>query len=126
MNSNEYQKDATVTDLMDYVPVILRLENVKTLRLLHAAMGLHTESGEFMDMLKKHILYGKDIDEVNLAEEIGDMFWYAALACDALHVSFEDIMQKNIEKLRARYPNKFTEHDALNRDLNRERSILEG
>lgn len=126
MNSQEYQSDATVTDLMDYHPVKVRLENIKVIRLLHAGMGLATESGEFVDMLKKHILYGKSLDEVNLAEELGDLFWYAALACDEMQISFESIMEKNIAKLRARYPNKFTEHDAVNRDLEKERKILEG
>lgn len=125
MNSKEYQSDALVTDLMSYEPMYERLGSVKAMRLLHAGMGLCTESGEFVDMLKKHILYGKDLDEVNLAEEIGDIFWYAALACDELGVSFESVMQKNIEKLRARYPNKFTEHDAIHRDLDKERKILE-
>ena len=73
MNSDQYQSDATVTDLMDYGPVIERVSKIGTLRLLHAAMGLCTESGEFMDMMKKHILYGKTIDEVNLKEELGDL-----------------------------------------------------
>lgn len=56
MRADEYIKDATVTDLMDYGPVLERLQNIHTIRLLHAAMGLCTEAGEFMDMLKKHIL----------------------------------------------------------------------
>lgn len=124
--SEQYQKDAVVTDLMDYNPVRDRVIIPDTIRLLHAGMGLTTEAGEFMDMLKKHILYGRELDLVNLAEEIGDMFWYAALACDTLGVSFEEIMEKNIAKLKARYGDKFTEAAALNRNLNVERRILEG
>lgn len=126
MRSEDYQKDATITDLMDYYPVQERLQNIHTIRLLHAAMGLCTESGEFMDMMKKHILYGKPIDNVNLKEELGDLEWYVALAIDELKTSFGYIFETNIAKLRARYPNKFTEHDAMNRDLDKERSILEG
>ncbi len=126
MNSKEYQSDATVTDLMDYGPVFERLSNIHVVRLLHAAMGLCTETGEFMDMLKKHILYGKPLDEVNLKEELGDKLWYTALALDELKATFDEVMQTNIDKLRARYPNKFTEADALNRDLDKERKILEG
>lgn len=126
MEITEYQQNATVTDLMNYDPVIERLKDTKTLRLLHAAMGLCTEAGEFMDMLKKHILYGKPIDEVNLKEELGDSQWYSALAADALEAKLIDILQTNIDKLKARYPNKFTEIDALNRDLDKERNILEG
>ena len=125
MNSKEYQADATVTDLMDYGPVLERLQNIHTVRLLHAAMGLCTEAGEFMDMLKKHILYGKPLDEVNLNEELGDKLWYTALALDELKTTFDQCMETNIKKLRQRYPNKFTEADALNRDLNKERQILE-
>lgn len=126
MEAKEYQQDATVTDLMDYGPVLERLQNIHTVRLLHAAMGLCTEAGEFMDMMKKHILYGKPLDEVNLKEELGDKLWYTALALDELKSTFELVFDVNIAKLRARYPNNFTEHDALNRDLDAERKILEG
>lgn len=125
MNADQYQGDATVTDLMSYEAVVERLKDVGTLRLLHAAMGMCTETGEFMDMLKKHILYGKAIDKVNLKEELGDLEWYVALAIDELKTTFGYIFETNIEKLRARYPNKFTEKDALNRDLDKERKILE-
>lgn len=125
MTEDEYLQDATVTDLMDYGPVLERLSNVHTIRILHAGMGLVTEAGEFMDMLKKHILYGKPLDYVNLQEELGDSQWYVALALDEMRATFKDIREKNIAKLRARYPNRFTEHDALNRDLDKERKILE-
>jgi len=126
MDAGLYEYRAVKTDLMDYQPVIERLSVIKTLRILHAAMGCCTESGELMDAVKKHILYGKPIDEVNLQEEAGDMFWYCALLADAVGFSFEDTFEKNIAKLKARYPNKFTEKDALVRDLDKERQILEG
>lgn len=126
MKSEQYQKDSTVTDLMDYGPVFQRLYDRQTVRILHAVMGVCTESGELMDQVKKHILYGKNIDFVNLQEEAGDLFWYVALLADACNFTFEDTFEKNIAKLRARYPNNFTEQDALNRDLNKERKILEG
>lgn len=125
MEAKDYIKEANLTDLEYYGPVMERLQNINTLRLLHAAMGLCTESGEFMDMLKKHILYGREIDLVNLEEELGDSGWYMALALDELNSSFEKMFGTNIAKLRARYPNKFTEKDALNRDLEKERKILE-
>jgi NTP pyrophosphatase (non-canonical NTP hydrolase) len=125
MNSNEYQKDVLVTDLQDYDPVKSRLTDIKAIRLLHAAMGIGTEAGEFMDVIKKHILYGKEIDTINLKEEIGDLFWYIALACDELNVSFDYIFEQNIAKLRQRYSGRFTENAALNRDLEKERSVLE-
>jgi NTP pyrophosphatase (non-canonical NTP hydrolase) len=80
-------------------------------RLMHAAMGMVTESGEFIDALKKLTIYGKPLDKVNLVEELGDLQWYIALACRALDV---------------RFPDKFTSEQALTRDLDAERGALEG
>ena len=96
------------------------------MNLLHAAMGISTESGELMDAFKRKIFYGKDLDVVNLKEEIGDIMWYMAILLRELDLDFNEILQLNIDKLRARYPEKFTEFDALNRDLDKERAILEG
>lgn len=94
--------------------------------LLHASMGLVTEAAEIVDVLKKNHAYGKDIDRVNLIEELGDLLWYVPLMCRALDVRMSDVAQLNIEKLQARYPHKFTTEAALNRDLGRERAVLEG
>ena len=103
-----------------------RLQNEVTIRLLHSAMGMATEAGEFLDMLKKHIFYGKPMDFVNAKEEVGDQMWYAGLAIDVLQTTFNEVLTVNIDKLKARYPEKFTEEAAINRDLNTERAILEG
>lgn len=86
------------------------------LRMFHAAIGMCTETGEIQDQLKKHIFYGKPLDMVNVAEELGDLMWYVALMCDATGLDLTNVMENNIAKLRKRYPDKFTEHDALNRD----------
>lgn len=102
-----------------------RLQNEDTIRLLHAAMGMATEAGEFLDMLKKHIFYGKPMDFVNAKEEVGDQMWYAGLAIDVLKTTFDEVLTVNIDKLKARYPEKFTEEAAINRDLTTERNILE-
>lgn len=102
-----------------------RLQNEATIRLLHSAMGMATEAGEFLDMLKKHIFYGKPLDFVNAKEEVGDQMWYAGLAIDVLQTTFNEVLTVNIDKLKARYPEKFTEEAAINRDLDTERSILE-
>jgi NTP pyrophosphatase (non-canonical NTP hydrolase) len=102
-----------------------RISNPRNIRLLHAGIGLATESGEFLDALKKHIYYGKELDTVNLLEEAGDLCWYLALAIDALGGDFNKVLAVNIEKLAKRYPEKFTEHHALTRDLESERAILE-
>lgn len=120
-----YIEQALTTDIPDYGPVYHRLLDWKTIRFLHAAMGICTETGELMDALKKHLIYGKDIDKVNINEEIGDLFWYVALLADAYGFTFEDSMEKNIAKLKARYPNRFNEKDAQLRDLEKERKVLE-
>lgn len=125
MNSREYINDAIVTESRDFLAMDDRLKDNGLKRLLHAGIGLTTESGEFLDALKKHIFYGKELDRVNLKEEIGDLFWYLAIACDELGVEFEPIMERNIEKLKARYGEKFSEDRANKRDLSLERNILE-
>lgn len=126
MSNKQYVKDAIVTESRDFDAIGLRLSNPENIRLLHAAIGLCTESGEVQDALKKHLFYGKPLDKVNLSEELGDIFWYIAILSDALGVSFDEIQEKNIAKLKARYGDKFTEAAALNRDLDTERKILEG
>lgn len=94
-------------------------------RVLHAALGISTEAGELLDAVKKQIIYGKPLDVVNVAEEVGDLFWYLAILVDTLNLDPESIMETNIAKLRARYPEKYTDRDALNRDLPKEREVLE-
>ena len=125
MDTKQYVKDALVTESANFQAISERMGTEENIRLLHAAIGLCTESGEIQDQLKKAIFYGKPLDKVNLAEELGDLFWYMAIMSDALSVSFADIMEKNIAKLKARYGDKFTENAALNRDIPAERKILE-
>jgi NTP pyrophosphatase (non-canonical NTP hydrolase) len=94
--------------------------------LLHGCTGICTEGGELMDAYKKARFYGKRVDWVNVREEIGDVLWYLALICRAADTTLEDVANTNIAKLRARYPDKFTTEQALNRDLATERAVLEG
>ncbi len=117
-------KEAIKTENLDLNSLARRLGEEKTIRLLHAAMGMVTEAGEFMDALKKYIIYGKPLDEVNLKEELGDLNWYEAIAHNTLNSSFEEVMIMNTKKLRKRYANKFSENEAINRDLNIEREAL--
>lgn len=95
------------------------------IKLLHASLGMVTEAAEFQDALKKHFIYGKVLDKTNAIEELGDILWYVALACDSLDVSMERVMDINIAKLRARFPEKFVETEAINRNLDAERAVLE-
>ena len=93
--------------------------------LLHAGIGMCTESAEFLDQLKKHLYYDKKLDETNLREELGDLLWYVAIGCRELGMDFDGLMAQNIAKLKVRFPEKFTVHGALNRDLDTERKTLE-
>lgn len=77
--------------------------------LTHAALGLTGEAGEFCDAVKKHVIYGKPMDWSNAFEELGDVMWYVALAAEALGVSMEEIASMNIDKLRLRYPDQYTD-----------------
>lgn len=116
MNWNEYLVESEKT-LIDKG----KMENI-----LHGCIGASTEAGELLDAYKKVHFYSKPLDVINVKEEIGDIMWYVAILCRELDLNMEDILNTNINKLRARFPNKFTSHDALNRDLDNERSILEG
>ncbi|WP_034719851.1 nucleoside triphosphate pyrophosphohydrolase family protein [Bacteriovorax sp. DB6_IX] len=125
MNSKRYIKDAVRTESRNFEAMNERLNDDGLKRLLHAGIGLSTEAGEFLDALKKHIFYGKELDKVNLAEEMGDLFWYMAIVADELGFEFEEVMERNITKLKARYGEKFSEEKAEKRDLDTEREILE-
>lgn len=125
MTNEEYVEKAARTDLPGYAVVAHRLQNEEVCKLLHAVIGLVTEAGEAADMMKKHIFYGKPIDKVNLAEEVGDLLWYAAIVCRLTGLSVEQLMEMNINKLAKRFPEKFTEELAENRDLAAERATLE-
>lgn len=122
----DYIAQAKTTDIPDYEKVYQRLDaNLNVVQFLHAAMGICTESGELMDALKKHLIYGQPIDVTNVIEEAGDLFWYVAILAHAFNFTFEESMERNIEKLKARYPNRFNEKDAQLRNLEKERKVLE-
>jgi NTP pyrophosphatase (non-canonical NTP hydrolase) len=125
MTEEEYVKNALRTESPVTDELKARVTQDKNIRLMHAAMGMVTESAEFIDALKKNFYYNKTLDTVNLKEEIGDVLWYVAIACDALGVSLNQVMERNIEKLAARYPEKYSDECALHRDLKKEHEILE-
>ncbi len=125
MTPEEYIKGVLKTESVDLSEIFTRLEDHNIIRILHAATGLSTESGEFLDTLKKYIFYGKELDLINIKEELGDCLWYIGVALDVLGCDFEEIMEQNINKLRSRYEGKFTKEKAINRDLGKEREVLE-
>ena len=92
---------------------------------LHGILGIVTEGVELIQAINKTIATKEEFDVVNMKEEIGDIMWYIALLCTANNLSLENIMQQNIDKLKLRYPEKFTEEHANIRDLKKERKFLE-
>jgi len=90
----------------------------------HMILGMLTEVGEMADVFKKNLAYNKDIDWINVEEELGDLMWYVANFCRINNFNLNKILDINIEKLKLRYPNNFTEENALNRNLDAERNIL--
>lgn len=112
---------------------------IKARYILHALLGIMTEAGEMAELLSNTIVGNVGsglgsgnlpsgsggIDTVNLIEECGDLFWYQAMLARALDTDFETMQRTNIAKLKARFPDKFTETNANVRDLEKERAILE-
>lgn len=83
--------------------------------ILNAAMGLCGESGEVIDLVKKHIFQGHDLDDEKLIKELGDVAWYLAEAATALNVNLSEILEKNIKKLENRFPDGFNSNRSINR-----------
>lgn len=91
----------------------------------HMLFGMMTELGELVDSYKKHYAYGKTLDSTNVMEELGDIMWYWAGMCTITGINAPTTLQLNIDKLKARYPEKFDQDLAINRDLEQERRILD-
>lgn len=95
---NEYQQLALRT-----VPKDLTWSE----RLQNGLMGLNGEAGEAIDILKKALFQGHSLDMAHLAKELGDVAWYLAVSAEAIGYSLEEILELNIDKLMARYPEGF-------------------
>lgn len=93
--------------------------------ILHGAIGLITEAGELMEGIYNTKVLNQPLDMINVKEELGDIMWYMAIILKATGSSFEEIAAKNLAKLQHRFPDKFTQDKALNRDLDGERKVLE-
>ena len=106
MTVNEYQKLAMTT---------LNPQLSKKDVLINGVMGLCGESGEAIDIVKKHLAQGHDLDREGLIKELGDIAWYLAETATALDVSLEEVLERNIEKLRKRYPEGFDSERSQNR-----------
>jgi hypothetical protein len=100
-------------------------EDAKARNIIHGIIGKATEAGELLELLHATAIHGEPFYVANAGEEIGDGFWYDALLARACGLTFYGIQRTNIAKLRHRFPDRFTEYDANNRDLFGERRILE-
>ena len=83
--------------------------------LLNGAMGLNGEAGEVIDLLKKYIFQGHDLDKEHIAKELGDCLWYIAIAAKGAGYTLDEIAEMNKAKLRSRYPDGFETEKSLHR-----------
>ena len=94
-------------------------EEIPVERLLTAALGICAEGGEFTEVVKKIVFQGKPVNKENIfhmKRELGDICWYLAQACMALDTTFDEVIEMNVEKLKARYPGgEFDVHFSENR-----------
>lgn len=104
--ANDYQKEAlrTASGMNQQYPMVL-----------NGVLGLAGESGECVDMLKKHLFQGHPLDKEHMAKELGDVAWYLAVTAHAIGYKLEDVLQMNVDKLRARYPRGFDPEQSLHR-----------
>lgn len=106
MDANEYQKLAMTT-----LNPKLREKDI----LINGVMGLCGESGEAIDIVKKHLAQGHELDTEHLAKELGDIAWYLAETAFAIGYDLDTILQMNIDKLKKRYPQGFSVEDSIYR-----------
>ena len=107
MRANEYQRLAMVT---------LNPELSDRDVLLNSVMGLCGESGEAVDLVKKHLFQGHALDKEKFVKELGDIAWYLAEAAAAVGVALDDVLEMNIDKLKKRYPDGFDSEKSINRE----------
>lgn len=106
MTINEYQEETLRTEsgMSKEYP-----------RLLNGLMGLNGEAGECIDILKKHLFQGHELDKQHVAKELGDVAWYLAVSASAIGYDLETILQMNVDKLKARYPKGFDSELSIHR-----------
>ena len=116
---NDYAKfvDTTTSrqskDFMAFIDSTSKLDvqdNMNLPRVMTSAIGMLAESGEFTEVLKKMVFQGKEFNEENrfhMKRELGDILWYWIQGCIALGYTPDEVMDENIKKLEARYPNGF-------------------
>lgn len=108
MQFNEYQKLAQRTS-----------GNKKPMnKITNGLMGLNGEAGECIDVLKKHLFQGHQLDQSKIVDELGDVLWYIAETASGLGIPLSYVAEHNIEKLKKRYPEGFDSDKSVNRKEN--------
>lgn len=119
MTGNEYQQLAMRTNdglnRLRLEDAIANQDDILVSQLINGCLGLTGEAGEVSDLVKKGVFHEKGIDLEHLKKELGDCAWYLAMICDACEFTLDDVMQTNIDKLKARYPEGFDTYRANNR-----------
>ena len=133
MTGHEYQKlamrtndgkatnrviQSILTCNMEYLNrqnVVRKEEKIDIGGVLNGCLGLSGESGETLDMIKKFVFHEKELNEEHLKKELGDVMWYVAMICESVGFDLDDVMQTNIDKLKARYPEGFDTYLANHR-----------
>lgn len=105
MNANDYQQKALRTAGASHPEELL----------INGVMGLNGEAGECIDIVKKYLFQGHEIDREKLAKELGDVAWYLAVTAHAIGYELGEVLEMNIQKLLARYPDGFDTERSLHR-----------
>ena len=105
MELNEYQELALRTSC----------SKDKDKMLLNGMMGLCGESGECLDLMKKHMIQGHELVGEKVKDELGDVMWYLAVAAKGLGVTLDEVAEFNVNKLKTRYPQGFSSSDSIAR-----------
>ncbi len=131
MDVNSYQQAASRTEC-DQMKSRRRFHagesvnpDLTPVRVNHACIGITKEGGELLSLIEKWLYYGQEFNKQKFVDELGDVFWYAALLCNALQIQMGDVMAANIAKLRARFPDKYQDSLAANRDYAAEAAAMD-
>ncbi len=115
MENKKYQAWAVTKDRPTYDDVTQKLAEARAARLIHGALGCSGEVGEMVDVIKKHVMYGKELDVEHMKEEIADTLWYVSIILDEVGSSFDEVMQMNHDKLEKRFPSGYSNEAAIAR-----------
>ncbi|MBO0791703.1 MAG: nucleoside triphosphate pyrophosphohydrolase family protein [Ktedonobacteraceae bacterium] len=106
MNTHDYQQRAART--------LATTDPVETMKL--TLIGMQGELGEISEPLKKFLYSGHELDIDHIEQEVGDLLWYLANLCNSLGIEMQHAMQRNMEKLKQRYPEGFSSQKSIHRD----------